>query len=125
MIVYEGDWEGAAAARGRGGAASSLEDVRLEEDEENESDQIEVEVDEQGEIVMESIPDNTSETSSLGTGAKPRLYTIALIDFAHTRVVPGEGPDSGVLKGMDTLITLIARRTEEVAAFMQVGESGD
>ncbi|KAG8217054.1 hypothetical protein J3R82DRAFT_4938 [Butyriboletus roseoflavus] len=127
LIVYEGDWERAIAASGRGGGPDSLEEVETEEDEETESDQIEVEVDEQGEIIMESISGSTTETSSSCscTDPQPRLYTISLIDFAHTRVVPGEGPDQGVLTGMDTLIRLVDRRKQEVAAFIEVEKSND
>lgn len=126
LIIYEGDRERAAAASGRGGGPGSLEDVEDEVDDEAESDQIEVEIDEQGEIVMESTPGDTSEASSSScTDPQPRLYTISLIDFAHTRVVPGEGPDQGVLMGMDTLIGLVARRKQDVAAFVEVERSGD
>jgi 1D-myo-inositol-tetrakisphosphate 5-kinase/inositol-polyphosphate multikinase len=123
LIIYEGDWERAAAASGRGGGPGSLEDVESEEDEGVESDQIEVEVDEQGEIIMESTPGGSSASStstSSCTDPQPRLYTISLIDFAHTRVVPEEGPDQGVLTGMDTLIGLVDRRKKGVAAFIKV-----
>lgn len=117
LIIYEGDWERAASAFGRGGGPDSLEEMESEEDEGAESDQIEVEVDEQGEFITESIPDGASETSSTSscTDSQPRLYTVSLIDFSHTRVMPGEGPDQGVLLGMDTLISLVDRRKQEVA----------
>lgn len=124
LIVYEGDWETAAAASGRGGGPENFEEEESEEDGGAESDLIEVEVDEQGEIIMGSeTSESSSETSS--TDLPPRLYTISLIDFAHTRVVPGEGPDQGVLTGMDTLIRLVDRRKREVAAFIEVDKSGD
>ncbi|KAG6375733.1 hypothetical protein JVT61DRAFT_2579 [Boletus reticuloceps] len=122
LIIYEGDWERAAAASGYGGGPG---DVEVESGE--EEDQIEVEVDEQGEIVVESIPGETFEASSEGSSIdqRPRLYTISLIDFAHTRVVPGGGPDQGVLMGMDTLIRLVDHRKQEVAALIEVEKSGD
>ncbi|KAH0830094.1 hypothetical protein J3R83DRAFT_1429 [Lanmaoa asiatica] len=123
LIIYEGDWERASAASGRGGGPSSLDEVESEEDDGAESDQIEVEVDEQGEIVMESIPGPSETSSSSCMDPQPRLYTISLIDFAHTRVVPGSGPDEGVLTGMDTLIRLVDRRKQEVAAFREVEKS--
>lgn len=118
LIIYEGDWERAAAAFGRGGGPDDLES---EEDEDEEAESIEVEVDERGEIIMESITGGASETSSTSscTDPQPRLYTISLIDFAHTRVVPGQGPDRGVLMGMDTLIRLVDRRKQEVAALQR------
>jgi len=127
LIIYEGDWERAAAASGRGGGPGSPEETENEEDEEVESDQIEVEVDEQGKISMEATSSSTSDASSSSscTDQHPRLYTISVIDFAHTRVVPGEGPDEGVLTGMDTLIRLVDRRMQEVAAFIEVEKSRD
>ncbi len=41
-------------------------------------------------------------------------YTVKLIDFAHTRFVPGKGPDEGVLKGFDTVLSLLDGRLKEV-----------
>jgi len=37
-------------------------------------------------------------------------YVVKLIDFAHTRITPGRGPDEGVLTGLDTLVGLIDGR---------------
>lgn len=34
-------------------------------------------------------------------------YVVKLIDFAHTRITLGRGPDEGVLTGLDTLLGLI------------------
>ncbi|KZV68095.1 SAICAR synthase-like protein [Peniophora sp. CONT] len=41
-------------------------------------------------------------------------FAVKLIDFAHTRLVPGEGPDKGVLMGLDTTLRLLTGRIEEV-----------
>ncbi|KIJ05274.1 inositol-polyphosphate multikinase [Paxillus involutus ATCC 200175] len=116
LIIYEGDWERAAASLGRGGGPGSLEEDQ--EDQEDEGEQIEVEVDENGEILVDSIPDisesSTVSSSSTSDAEERRLYTVALIDFAHTRIV-SEGPDRGVLKGMDTLLHLIDKRRKDVA----------
>uniref|UniRef100_A0A060TDB1 Kinase n=1 Tax=Blastobotrys adeninivorans TaxID=409370 RepID=A0A060TDB1_BLAAD len=35
-----------------------------------------------------------------------KLFTVKLIDFAHTRFTPGEGPDTDSLTGLDNLITI-------------------
>ncbi|KAK7040898.1 hypothetical protein VNI00_009494 [Paramarasmius palmivorus] len=43
-------------------------------------------------------------------------YVVKLIDFAHTRIKLGEGPDEGVLKGMDTVLKLLEGRIAEVKA---------
>ena len=42
-------------------------------------------------------------------------YSVPLIDFAHTKLTPGEGPDEGVLKGFDTVIRLFEGRVKELA----------
>lgn len=42
------------------------------------------------------------------------LCTVKLIDFAQTTLVPGEGPDQGVLKGFDTALGLLDNRIEEI-----------
>ena len=44
------------------------------------------------------------------------LYIVKVIDFAHTRIVPGEGPDEGVLKGIDTTLDLLDQRIRQVQA---------
>ena len=46
--------------------------------------------------------------------------TLRLIDFAHTSLVQGEGPDPGVLKGIKTLRGLVQGRREEVKVGMRV-----
>lgn len=51
------------------------------------------------------------------------LFTLPLIDFAHTRLVPGRGPDTGVLLGVDTLIGLIHERRSVVQALVDEGAS--
>ncbi|ADV25821.1 arginine metabolism transcriptional control protein [Cryptococcus gattii E566] len=40
--------------------------------------------------------------------------TLKMIDFAHTWLAQGEGPDEGVLKGLRTFKSLVERRLEEV-----------
>ncbi|KAF9653875.1 SAICAR synthase-like protein [Thelephora ganbajun] len=41
-------------------------------------------------------------------------YLVKLIDFAHTKVVDGEGPDEGVLLGMDTTLKLLDGRIAQI-----------
>ncbi|AAW47195.1 arginine metabolism transcriptional control protein, putative [Cryptococcus deneoformans JEC21] len=40
--------------------------------------------------------------------------TLKMIDFAHTWLAQGEGPDEGVLKGLKTFRSLVEERLEEV-----------
>ena len=41
-------------------------------------------------------------------------YIVQVIDFAHTRIVPGEGLDEGVLKGIDTALDLLNQHIRQV-----------
>ena len=43
-------------------------------------------------------------------------YTVKLIDFAHTRLAPGAGPDKGVLLGLDNILKLIDGRIKDIKA---------
>lgn len=45
---------------------------------------------------------------------KPRPFTFRMIDFAHTRLAQGEGPDEGLLTGMKSLRELLYTRKEEI-----------
>ena len=57
------------------------------------------------------------------TLAKPGpAFTVKLIDFAHTRLAPGEGPDSGVLLGLDTTLKLVDGRIAQVETGSDVVE---
>ncbi|KAH8833211.1 inositol polyphosphate multikinase [Flagelloscypha sp. PMI_526] len=42
------------------------------------------------------------------------LCQVKMIDFAHTRLVPGQGEDKGVVKGFNSILSLIAGRIEEL-----------
>jgi len=46
---------------------------------------------------------------------EPKPFAIKMIDFAHTRLAPGEGLDEGALKGVRTTISLFEGRLAEVA----------
>ncbi|THH31858.1 hypothetical protein EUX98_g2303 [Antrodiella citrinella] len=93
LVIYEADWERAA------------EGIRLEaegeflDDEDDDSDEDEDE-------------DDDDETEKkIG-----RAYCVKIIDFAHTYVLPGRGPDQSLLTGMDTTIRLLKGRIVEVEA---------
>ncbi|KAF9071025.1 hypothetical protein BDP27DRAFT_1142582, partial [Rhodocollybia butyracea] len=83
LVVYEGDEE---RARESVSWMDTGEDSDGDEDESDASD---------------------SDDESTRVGPPFRLY---LIDFAHTHFVPGQGPDKGVLLGMQTFIGLIEGR---------------
>ncbi|KAG6871487.1 hypothetical protein C0993_003244, partial [Termitomyces sp. T159_Od127] len=86
LIVYEADWTRAKEAL-----------QRLEEDDDEDDD--------------EDDEDEEDDTKRIGPP-----YVVKLIDFAHTRLTPGKGPDEGVLLGMNTLLKLIDGRIAELEA---------
>jgi 1D-myo-inositol-tetrakisphosphate 5-kinase/inositol-polyphosphate multikinase len=99
LIVYEGDWD--RAEMGVRWLAEQPASVSSEEKiyEDTEGDVEEVEGSE------ESEEDEGSECPCV----------VRLIDFAHTRLKPGQGPDVGVLKGLDSLVSLLDGRIAAIS----------
>ena len=87
LIIYENDLE-----RVKQGIALLEEGVEEEEDDEDEDDE---------------------EEDEENTKPAPACF-VKLIDFAHTKMVAGEGPDEGVLLGMDTTLRLLDGRISEI-----------
>ncbi|PIL33058.1 hypothetical protein GSI_04507 [Ganoderma sinense ZZ0214-1] len=90
LIIYEADLERAHEG------LKWLEEVPDEEDEDEEEEEEEEE-----------------EQKRAGPP-----YLVKLIDFAHTKIVPGIGPDEGVLKGVDTVLRLLDGRIEQTKAVL-------
>lgn len=53
-----------------------------------------------------------------GKEGAPERHRVKMIDFAHARHLPGEGPDEGVLKGVQTVISLLKGRIVELQALL-------
>lgn len=51
-----------------------------------------------------------------GSEAAQTKSTVKLIDFAHARYLPGEGPYAGFSKGLDSVLRLLSGRIAEVQA---------
>jgi len=96
LIIYEADW-----TRAEQSLTSSSE-------EEDENDDIDEDIDDDDD------DDDNDDESNLKRFGPP--FVVKLIDFAHTRLAPGEGPDQGVLFGMDTVLKLLDARLEEIGA---------
>ncbi|WRT68814.1 uncharacterized protein IL334_005794 [Kwoniella shivajii] len=129
LIVYEGDpaklsesidrYEAKKAIK----ALKATESPRLEtqrsafsddgsvdsNDDESTSD---ADDDEEDEDEDDGIDDGTKEDEKLMKKCPP--VRVKMIDFAHTWLAEGEGPDQGVLKGLNTLKGLIESRKKEV-----------
>ena len=95
LIIYEGDWTRAEQS------------LILFSEEEDEADDID---DDNGD---DDDDDDEDESNSKRLGPP---FVVKLIDFAHTRLAPGEGPDQSVLIGMDTILKLLNARLGEVGA---------
>lgn len=73
------------------------------------------------EVFDKKMPTYAGATSGVSSelGGSRRVgprHVVRLIDFAHTRAVPGFGPDDGVLKGIETLLSLLRGRLAELEA---------
>lgn len=103
LIVYEADWERAREGlrllqeQAEEGYQSDNEDEEGEEDEEDEEDE------DSGEL------EGAHVTKPVGPP-----FVVRLIDFAHTRMVPGQGPDEGVLQGLRTVLRLLDGRLDQL-----------
>ncbi|WVQ94821.1 hypothetical protein IAU59_001904 [Kwoniella sp. CBS 9459] len=136
LIVYEGDPIRLAAALERYESkraikalkAANPESPALEkkrsafsDDGSNEDDSdfeglSDSETDEEDEDEEEDDLDGTKEDERNARRCPP--VRIKMIDFAHTWLAQGDGPDKGVLKGLETLKGLIQGRKSQVEAVM-------
>lgn len=115
LIVYEADW-----ARAEEGVKALELEMREREEDENENDskakaeaEAEAEISEDdGEGDDEDEDYDVDDDDDMEGPTLP--YTVKLIDFAHTRIKPGHGPDEGVLLGLDTILKLLDGRIEQV-----------
>ena len=96
LIVYEADWKK---------ARETLDG--LEEDSEHDTDESKHITD------LENESEDGEDTDSDEQEDGPP-YVVKLIDFAHTRLTPGKGPDRSVLKGVETTINLFVDRLKEL-----------
>jgi inositol-polyphosphate multikinase len=60
-------------------------------------------------IIYEGHPERLKAALEGGTA-----FAVKLIDFAHTKLEEGLGPDEGVVLGLDTTISLLEGRIKEV-----------
>jgi 1D-myo-inositol-tetrakisphosphate 5-kinase/inositol-polyphosphate multikinase len=109
LIVYEGDWDRAEV--GVQWLANHPASVTGDEDERKEEEICEdveggVEEPEGSEEESEEEDDDDDEDCPC---------VVRLIDFAQTRLKGGQGPDLGVLKGLDTLLALLEDRIAAIS----------
>ncbi|KZO95186.1 SAICAR synthase-like protein [Calocera viscosa TUFC12733] len=106
LVVYEGE-EGALreALKKQEEMQSPSDDAGGADDEGEEDEDMDDE---------ESEPEETSKLP----------WIVRLIDFAHARYVPGQGPDENILFGLRTLLRLLKGRRQEVKRLAASSGSG-
>ncbi|WVO18216.1 hypothetical protein L204_105922 [Cryptococcus depauperatus] len=120
LIVYEGDADRLKDAlerheRKQAQTADGQNDLTKQRSAfSNDGSDVSSETDFDEDFDEDDILDETKENAS--RAQKCPLLTVKLIDFAHTHLAEGEGPDEGMLKGMRTLRHLIEGRKREVEA---------
>ncbi|TDL18525.1 SAICAR synthase-like protein [Rickenella mellea] len=113
LIVYEADWEKAHEG------LQALEDskttsIQTIDSKVSEGDE---DVDLGPEAMDESGTDDEDGDEDEEDEEEEELilpFAVRLIDFAHVTLVPGEGADESVLRGLDTSISLLEGRLKEV-----------
>ena len=103
LIVYEGDWD--RAEMGVQWLAEQAANATGNE----ETNGIGREFEEASEDGSEEDEESDDESDDEHGGYKSP-FVVKVIDFAHTRLKPGEGPDLGVLKGLETVLALLDGR---------------
>lgn len=123
-MVYEGDEERAQDGvrwmekfqRLMESGNEDLEDLVIASDEDSGDSSL------KSDSGSESESEDETDSAASSKHKRKRIssppYSIKLIDFAHTRFVPNQGPDEGVLLGLDTFLGLIKGRIEEVELAM-------
>ncbi|KAH9930855.1 SAICAR synthase-like protein [Fomitopsis serialis] len=98
LLVYEADWDRAREGLRLLREAEQRAEREVEQGQEQDEDE-----DEDGE--------EDDDENAVGPP-----FVVKLIDFAHAKLVPGRGPDEGVLHGLRTVIDLLKGRMAQVEA---------
>ena len=94
--MYKGDWEEAAEGINTFFKEGDSDDQEQEQDKEHNEE------------------DNDESGGDDGKKRPHPPYCVKLINFAHTRIKPGEGPDKGVLLGLSMVLKLLDGWIKEV-----------
>lgn len=100
LIVYEADWD-----RAREGLRLLREAEQRAEAEQSREEHAKQQQEEEEE-------EDSSDSDDENVVGPP--FDVRLIDFAHTKLVPGRGPDEGVLLGLRTVIDLLKGRITQI-----------
>ncbi|TXT13577.1 hypothetical protein VHUM_00944 [Vanrija humicola] len=121
LIVYEGDADVLRAALDRYEAKRVSRAAKgLAGDDDDSDDDAHL-----GDSDSESADSNDTDpyaSADRRAAKKAPALSVKLIDFAHTWMAKGEGPDQGVLKGIATLRALLNGRLREVVAWIETND---
>jgi inositol-polyphosphate multikinase len=120
LVVYEGDWDraemGVQWLSRQPTSTISNKDQRTEEENYEGADMGVGGVGDAEGMDEEEGDDTDTDTSEGDSedGGSDLPCVVRLIDFAHTRLKRGQGPDPGVLKGLETVVNLLDGRIASV-----------
>jgi 1D-myo-inositol-tetrakisphosphate 5-kinase/inositol-polyphosphate multikinase len=119
LIAYEADWQRAEEALKAQEASKQADAVDQQSDDVGvaDSDQEQEADGHEGDDDDEEDEDGDDEDGDEESAVRfGPAYAVKLIDFAHTRLKPGEGPDEGALVGLNTILKLLDGRIAHVEA---------
>jgi len=99
LVIWEGDSDTLEKAFEAWDERAAMDEDEDDDDDEESEDDVE----------LEDVAGGGSGPKKLGPP-----FLVKLIDFAHTRFAPGEGPDEGVLLGLKTTLNLLEGRLKEI-----------
>ena len=115
LLIYEGEWDRAEM----GVQWLARQQISTTGDKDREGADLEEDGDVQDAEGVEEEADDSSEGDSEDDASRSPC-AVRLIDFAHTRLKRGQGPDSGVLKGLETVLNLLDGRIASVKSNVYV-----
>lgn len=116
LVVYEGDPERLEDALERHEAKQAALEVLAQSETESLEDEDDITEDEDESSTSSDDDEDDGVRADARRARRCPPFTLKMIDFAHTSLVEGEGPDEGVLKGISTLKKLIQTRIDQVEA---------
>lgn len=123
LVAYEGDTERLTLALDRWDAKKVQDAAKSFASRDNGDDESDDDDDDLLSSESDSDDDSDLDDDGFVKADKKRArrappIAVRLIDFAHTWLVDGDGPDAGVLRGLSTVRALVNGRLEEVEKWM-------
>ena len=104
LMVYEGDEEAFESALREEGVREAVQV-------EDEASGVDIEAFDGTDLDDE---DNEDEDEEDGEESDPKVHDVRLIDFAHAKWTPGQGPDENALRGVRSILQILKEIAENV-----------